>query len=165
MVEVIDHHLLEREPSPSCPVTVETVGSCATLVTERIIQKAPEILDQQVAQLLYGKYLSTPEHIFTDLNLVDCSIICFFSLYLLCVYCILCVYYVYCVCVAAVVLDCVNMAPSAGKVTPKDAQFAAALECRFPALPPRDALFQSLNNAKFDVSGQSQKTVYLYCNT
>lgn len=68
-------------------------------------------------------------------------------------------------CVAAVVLDCVNMAPSAGKVTPKDAQFAAALECRFPALPPRDALFQSLNDAKFDVSGQSQKTVYLYCNT
>lgn len=59
MVEVMDHHLLEREPSPSCPVTVEMVGSCATLVTEVIIQKAPEILDQQVAQLLYGKYLNT----------------------------------------------------------------------------------------------------------
>ncbi|XP_071370678.1 exopolyphosphatase PRUNE1-like, partial [Centroberyx affinis] len=55
VVEVIDHHLLEREPSSSCPVTVETVGSCATLVTERIIQKAPDILDQQLAQLLYGK--------------------------------------------------------------------------------------------------------------
>lgn len=55
VVEVIDHHLLEREPSPSCPVTVDTVGSCATLVTEVILQKAPEILDQQVAQLLYGK--------------------------------------------------------------------------------------------------------------
>lgn len=54
MVEVIDHHLQERESSPACPVTVETVGSCATLVTERIIQKAPEILDQQLAQLLYG---------------------------------------------------------------------------------------------------------------
>lgn len=59
MVEVMDHHLLERELSSSCPVTVETVGSCATLVTEVIIQKAPEILDQQVAQLLYGKYLNT----------------------------------------------------------------------------------------------------------
>lgn len=59
MVEVMDHHLLEREPSPYCPVTVETVGSCATLVTEVIIQKAPEILDLQVAQLLYGKYLNT----------------------------------------------------------------------------------------------------------
>lgn len=107
VVEVIDHHLLEREPSPSCPVTVETVGSCATLVTECIIQKAPEILDQQVAQLLY----------------------------------------------AAVVLDCVNMAPSAGKVTPKDSQLAAALESRFPALPPRADLFESLQNAKFDVTG------------
>ncbi len=54
------------------------------------------------------------------------------------------------------VLDCVNMAPSAGKVTPKDAQFAEALESRFPALPPRGALFQNLNDAKFDVSGWSQ---------
>lgn len=107
VVEVIDHHMQEREPSPSCPVTVEMVGSCATLVTERIIQKAPEILDQQIAQLLY----------------------------------------------AAVLLDCVNMAPSAGKVTPKDSEFAAVLESRFPALPPRGALFQDLNNAKFDVSG------------
>lgn len=115
VVEVIDHHLLEREPSPSCPVTVETVGSCATLVTERIIQKAPQILDQQLAQLLY----------------------------------------------AAVVLDCVNMSPAAGKVTPKDSQFAAALETRFPALPPRGALFQTLQNAKFDVSGLNTEQMLL----
>ncbi|XP_012713081.2 exopolyphosphatase PRUNE1 [Fundulus heteroclitus] len=107
VVEVIDHHQLERKLPPTCPVTVETVGSCATLVTERIIQKAPQILDQQLAQLLY----------------------------------------------AAVVLDCVNMAPAAGKVTPKDSQYVAALETRFPALPPRGALFQALQNAKFDVSG------------
>ncbi|TMS01048.1 Exopolyphosphatase PRUNE1 [Larimichthys crocea] len=115
VVEVIDHHLLEREPSPSCPVTVETVGSCATLVTERIIQKAPEILDQQVAHLLYG----------------------------------------------AVVLDCVDMAPSAGKVTPKDARLVEELESRFPALPPRGALFQSLHNAKFDVSGLNTEQMLL----
>lgn len=61
MVEVIDHHLQERESSHSCPVTVEMVGSCATLVTQRIIQKAPEILDQDVAQLLYGKHLNSSE--------------------------------------------------------------------------------------------------------
>ncbi|XP_015258863.1 PREDICTED: protein prune homolog [Cyprinodon variegatus] len=108
VVEVLDHHQLERKASPSCPVTVEMVGSCATLVTERIIQKAPQILDQQLAQLLY----------------------------------------------AAMVLDCVNMAPAAGKVTPKDSQYAAALETRFPALPPRGALFQELQEAKFDVSGE-----------
>lgn len=54
-MEVIDHHLLEREPSSTCSVTVETVGSCATLVTERILQEAPDVLDQQAAQLLYGK--------------------------------------------------------------------------------------------------------------
>lgn len=107
VVEVIDHHFLERAPSPSCLVTVETVGSCATLVTERMVLKAPEVLDQQVAQLLYG----------------------------------------------TIVLDCVNMAPEAGKVTPKDSQYAVLLETRFPKLPPRGALFQSLQNAKFDVSG------------
>lgn len=115
VVEVIDHHLLEREPSPSCPVTVDTVGSCATLVTEVILQKAPEILDQQVAQLLY----------------------------------------------AAVVLDCVNMAPSAGKVTPRDAELVAALERRFPALPARGTLFQQLNDAKFDVSGLNTEQMLL----
>uniref|UniRef100_A0A3Q3JQS2 DHHA2 domain-containing protein n=1 Tax=Monopterus albus TaxID=43700 RepID=A0A3Q3JQS2_MONAL len=115
VVEVIDHHVLEREPSPSCRVTVEMVGSCATLVTERIIQEAPQILDQQLAQLLY----------------------------------------------ATVVLDCVNMAPAAGKVTPKDSQYAAALETRFPALPPRVALFQALQNAKFDVSGLNTEQMLL----
>ncbi|XP_036371924.1 exopolyphosphatase PRUNE1-like [Megalops cyprinoides] len=115
VVEVIDHHHLERLPSPSCPVTVETVGSCATLVTERIAQKAPEILDRQVAQLLYG----------------------------------------------TIVLDCVNMAPEAGKVTPKDSQYAFLLESRFPDLPPRGALFQSLQSAKFDVSGLTTEQMLL----
>ncbi|XP_063054756.1 exopolyphosphatase PRUNE1 isoform X2 [Engraulis encrasicolus] len=115
VVEVIDHHLLERKPSPSCPVTVETVGSCATLVLERIAQKSPDILDQQVAQLLYG----------------------------------------------TIVLDCVNMAPEAGKVTPKDSQYASMLEARFPNLPPRGALFQSLQNAKFDVSGLTTEQMLL----
>ncbi|XP_069392869.1 exopolyphosphatase PRUNE1 [Paralichthys olivaceus] len=115
VVEVIDHHLLEREPSPSCPVTVETVGSCATLVTERIIQKAPQILNQQLAQLLY----------------------------------------------AAVVLDCVNMAPAAGKVTPKDSQYVSMLENRFPTLPQRGALFQLLESAKFDVSGLNTEQMLL----
>lgn len=55
VVEVIDHHLLQRPTSPSCPVTVGPTGSCATLVTERIAQKSPDVLDQQVAQLLYGE--------------------------------------------------------------------------------------------------------------
>uniref|UniRef100_A0A1A7Z4L8 Prune homolog n=1 Tax=Iconisemion striatum TaxID=60296 RepID=A0A1A7Z4L8_9TELE len=115
VVEVIDHHLLERNPSPSCSVTVEMVGSCATLVTERIIQKAPQILDQQLAQLLY----------------------------------------------ATVVLDCVNMLPAAGKVTPRDSQYAEALELRFPSLPLRDTLFQALQNAKFDVSGLNTEQMLL----
>lgn len=82
MVEVIDHRQLERERSPSCLVTLETVGSCATLVTERILEKAPEILDQQVAQLLYGKHLNTFTHLHTPSPL--------FLLYLVCVLCTSC---------------------------------------------------------------------------
>ncbi|CAL8239678.1 unnamed protein product, partial [Gadus morhua 'NCC'] len=31
--------------------------------------------------------------------------------------------------------------PGGGKVTPKDSQYAAQLEARFPGLPPRGALF------------------------
>ncbi|XP_060725744.1 exopolyphosphatase PRUNE1 [Tachysurus vachellii] len=115
VVEVIDHHRLERTPSPFCPITAETVGSCATLVTERIVQKAPELLDQQVAQLLYG----------------------------------------------TIITDCVNMAPEAGKVTPKDSQYVILLESRFPKLPPRSILFQSLQNAKFDVSGLTTEQMLL----
>ncbi|XP_034029624.1 exopolyphosphatase PRUNE1 isoform X2 [Thalassophryne amazonica] len=107
VVEVIDHHQLERKPSASCPVTVEMVGSCTTLVTERILQMAPEILDQQLAQLLY----------------------------------------------ATILVDCINMAPAAGKATPKDIHYAAVLEERFPKLPPHDVLFSDLQGAKFDVSG------------
>lgn len=115
VVDVIDHRLLEREPSASCSVTVEMVGSCTTLVTERIFQKAPALLDQQLAQLLY----------------------------------------------ATILLDCVNMAPAAGKVTPKDSQYVAMLEARFPALPPRGALFTALQNAKFDVSGLNTEQMLL----
>ncbi|KAF4087899.1 hypothetical protein AMELA_G00076590 [Ameiurus melas] len=115
VVEVIDHRHLERTPSPFCPVTTETVGSCATLVTERIVQKAPELLDQQVAQLLYG----------------------------------------------TIITDCVNMAPEAGKVTPKDSQYVSLLESRFPKLPRRSILFQSLQKAKFDVSGLTTEQMLL----
>uniref|UniRef100_A0A3P8RZ07 Prune exopolyphosphatase 1 n=1 Tax=Amphiprion percula TaxID=161767 RepID=A0A3P8RZ07_AMPPE len=54
VVEVMDHHQPERTASLSCPVNVEIVASCATLVTERILSRPLEILDKQLALLLYG---------------------------------------------------------------------------------------------------------------
>ncbi|XP_076610200.1 exopolyphosphatase PRUNE1-like [Chaetodon auriga] len=54
LTEVIDHHQSERTAPVPCPVTVDTVASCTTLVTERILSRAPEILDRQLALLLYG---------------------------------------------------------------------------------------------------------------
>ncbi|KAK6471367.1 exopolyphosphatase PRUNE1 [Huso huso] len=109
VVEVVDHRPLERAPSAGCAVTSEPVGSCATLIAERIARSAPHVLDKQVAALLYG----------------------------------------------TIVLDCVNMAPEAGKVTPKDRELVALLESKFTNLPQRATLFESLQKAKFNVAGLS----------
>ncbi|XP_066842060.1 exopolyphosphatase PRUNE1 [Anser cygnoides] len=55
VVDVLDHRPLERVPS--CQFTVELVGSCATLVTERIAQGPPGVLDRTTAALLHGTIL------------------------------------------------------------------------------------------------------------
>ncbi|XP_051901713.1 exopolyphosphatase PRUNE1 isoform X2 [Pristis pectinata] len=107
VTQVIDHRPLERPFTPGCLVTSEPVGSCATLVTEWIVQRAPDILDKQLAFLLRS----------------------------------------------TIVLDCINMAPAAGKVTPKDSEYVALLESRFHDLPPRATVFDALQEAKFDISG------------
>ncbi|XP_053857347.1 exopolyphosphatase PRUNE1 [Vidua macroura] len=107
VVEVVDHRPLERDCGPPCRVTVEPVGSCATLVTERILQGPPGVLDRTTAALLHGTIL----------------------------------------------LDCINLSPAAGKVTPRDVTCVSLLEERFPELPARDAVFGALQAAKFDVTG------------
>lgn len=56
MVEVVDHRPLERQLRAPCRVTVEPVGSCATLVTERILQGPPGVLDATTAALLHGEH-------------------------------------------------------------------------------------------------------------
>uniref|UniRef100_A0A8D2QVQ9 Prune exopolyphosphatase 1 n=1 Tax=Zosterops lateralis melanops TaxID=1220523 RepID=A0A8D2QVQ9_ZOSLA len=107
VVEVLDHRPLEKDRGPPCQVTVEPVGSCATLVTERILQGPPGVLDKTTASLLHGTIL----------------------------------------------LDCINLSPAAGKVTPRDVACVSLLEERFPELPARDAVFGALQAAKFDVTG------------
>ncbi|XP_039219521.1 exopolyphosphatase PRUNE1 isoform X1 [Crotalus tigris] len=107
VVEVLDHRPLEWERPPPCRVTAELVGSCATLVAERLLQARVPTLDSQIAALLHGTIL----------------------------------------------LDCVNMAVEASKVTPKDARCVSRLESMFPELQPRNQVFDTLQRAKFDVSG------------
>ncbi|KAJ0066698.1 hypothetical protein NL108_018662 [Boleophthalmus pectinirostris] len=117
VLEVIDHHKLERvtscpvavEPVTSCSVAVEPVGSCATLVAERVLQRAPQLLDAQIATLLYGTIL----------------------------------------------VDCVDLAPEAGKVTPKDSEVVLQLQTKVQTLPQRSELFTELQQAKFNVSGKT----------
>ncbi|XP_019774942.2 exopolyphosphatase PRUNE1 isoform X2 [Tursiops truncatus] len=121
VAEVLDHRPIDQKHCPPCHVSVELVGSCATLVAERILQGAPEILDWQTAALLHG----------------------------------------------TIILDCVNMDPKIGKATLKDNQYVENLEALFPNLPKRNDIFDSLQKAKFDVSGltteqmlrKDQKTV------
>ncbi|XP_007088155.1 exopolyphosphatase PRUNE1 isoform X1 [Panthera pardus] len=107
VAEVLDHRPIEQRHCPPCHISVELVGSCATLVTERILQGAPEILDRQTAALLHG----------------------------------------------TIILDCVNMDLKVGKATPKDSRYVEKLEALFPDLPERNDIFDSLQKAKFDVSG------------
>ncbi|XP_051013652.1 exopolyphosphatase PRUNE1 [Acomys russatus] len=109
VAEVLDHRPIEQKYCPPCHVSVELVGSCATLVAERILQGAPEILDRQTAALLHG----------------------------------------------TIILDCVNMDVKIGKATPKDSEYVGRLEALFPDLPKRQDIFDSLQKAKFDVSGLS----------
>ncbi|XP_028912089.1 exopolyphosphatase PRUNE1 isoform X2 [Ornithorhynchus anatinus] len=107
VTEVLDHRPLEKQWAAPCRVKAEPVGSCTTLVAERILQEAPHILDPQLAALLHG----------------------------------------------TIVLDCVDLSPAAGKVTPRDARCVEELESRFPELAPHSRIFQVLQEAKFDVSG------------
>ncbi|XP_071356133.1 exopolyphosphatase PRUNE1-like isoform X3 [Trachinotus anak] len=99
VVEVIDPHILERTPSFSCPVTMEMVMSCATLVMEQILSRAPEILDQQLALLLYGETQGHRRHC------VLCRCVCLLSVLCRC-YCLLSVL-CRCVCLPSVLCKCV----------------------------------------------------------
>ncbi|KAM9340651.1 exopolyphosphatase PRUNE1-like [Symphorus nematophorus] len=130
LVEIIDHHQLDRTVSFSCPVTVETVASCTTLVTERILSRAPEILDRQLAVLLYGVNLSP-----------------------VCPPC-KCESVPFVLSAGVMVVDSVNLSPQVAKTTVKDGQMVRLLETQFPDLPHRGALHRSLSAAKFDLAEQ-----------
>lgn len=57
IVMIIDHRPLD--PAwlwSNIPLTIETVGSCATLVARNVLQKHPNILDAQISSLLQGIY-------------------------------------------------------------------------------------------------------------
>lgn len=56
VISILDHHTLEW-PNPESVkdgVVIDMVGSCATLVTEDILKRLPEILESTVVSLLYG---------------------------------------------------------------------------------------------------------------
>lgn len=55
VVEIIDHR--PQDPAwlwSQQKVTLKTVGSCCTLVANEVIRRCPQLVDRQIAALLYG---------------------------------------------------------------------------------------------------------------
>jgi len=52
VIEVLDHHVLERPDNENTKIVVERVGSCATLVAEKIFQENPQFDNSDVLTLL-----------------------------------------------------------------------------------------------------------------
>ncbi|KAK0177062.1 hypothetical protein PV328_001143 [Microctonus aethiopoides] len=58
VVEVIDHRPQDLNwPWTACDINLKKVGSCATLVAQNILEKNPQLLDQQIFNLLTGPIL------------------------------------------------------------------------------------------------------------
>jgi len=54
VVEVLDHHVLERQQSSQTRMTVEMVGSCSSLVAEKIFSESPSYKEECSLRLLMG---------------------------------------------------------------------------------------------------------------
>ncbi len=57
VVEIIDHHVDEKQFLNIAHRVIEPVGSCATLVAEQILDTAPELLDKHLIKFLFGPIL------------------------------------------------------------------------------------------------------------
>ncbi len=57
VVEIIDHHVDEKQFRNIGHRVIEPVGSCATLVAEHILDTSPELLDKHLVKLLFGPIL------------------------------------------------------------------------------------------------------------
>lgn len=56
VVKIIDHRPRdERWAWPGREISLESVGSCATLVARDFLKKHPEVIDSQISSLLQGK--------------------------------------------------------------------------------------------------------------
>ncbi len=55
--EIVDHHQDEKLYPGAASRTIEGVGSCATLVAEKVLKAIPELLDAGCARLLLGTIL------------------------------------------------------------------------------------------------------------
>ncbi|XP_076311549.1 exopolyphosphatase PRUNE1-like isoform X1 [Tachypleus tridentatus] len=107
VVRVIDHHKPESgDRGKRCDTTIEMVGSCCTLVAEKLFNTNPDIMDKQVAMLLYGTIL----------------------------------------------LDTVCLSEEAKRTTSKDIEMVTKLESVLEDVK-RVEIFETLQKAKFDVSG------------
>ena len=104
---ILDHHVDEDLFPQARKKEIAMVGSTATLVGEEYQALNPELMDDNVAQLLYGTIL----------------------------------------------LDTVNLAEDAGRVTPRDQAVAQGIAPRIDQ--DQDTYFKAVQAAKFDTEGLS----------
>uniref|UniRef100_UPI00358F338A exopolyphosphatase PRUNE1 n=1 Tax=Myxine glutinosa TaxID=7769 RepID=UPI00358F338A len=133
VLEVIDHHRLERPQasrhslsSRETVVYVEPVGSCCTLVAERILGLVPQA---SWMSLVPGNNHNEPQ----GRKQLSFNVAALLH--------------------ATIVLDCVNLSPAAGKTTPKDRAVLETLEGLFPQLPSRSEIFEELLSIKSNIDG------------
>lgn len=124
-------------------LTIETVGSCCTLIAEKLLQSKFEFLCNNAALLLYGNLLN----LLISLRLF-----------------IVVLYVTTTDFAATIVLDTVNFSPAAKKITDKDLQVVKSLEKVLPNVS-NDELFREIQKAKSNVSGRFILSCfrYLHC--
>jgi len=57
VIEVLDHHEKERKDNEGTKLTIEKVGSCSTLVAEKIFRESPDFSEESVLNLIYRTIL------------------------------------------------------------------------------------------------------------
>ena len=64
VVEIIDHH--DDADAVKCPRTIEKVGSCATLIAERVLQDDSYEVTEEIAILLLAPILADTANLVDD---------------------------------------------------------------------------------------------------
>lgn len=128
--EIFDHRpidLSSKWDEERVKIRIEEVGSCTTLIADEILKKAPDMLDELLTQLLYGKKIFRKEQLIC---------LCFLGV---------------------IVFDTIAFSSEAGKAKDLDVKITDELIKRFALQSNAKQIYQELWTAHNDVSKLSPK--------